>query len=208
MGLPYFDVLAEKVEKKIENNTPATILIAPSWGDKSCFNLCGTQFLHDIAKAKYNIIIRPHPQSWTVEQEFLKNIQEEFRIYKNICFDNDTDGTNSFAQADLLISDKSNVRFDFALLYERPVITIDAPLKNAEQYEYGDLGKIWEDSVAGELGAVIIPNGEFDIVPIIEKSLTMPTTEFAEFRTKYITNFGTSGHAIAEWSVQKIQELA
>ncbi len=207
LGLPYLDVLTKKVEKKDGQSEPPTILVAPAWGEKGCFSLCGTEFVHDIAKAKYNIIIRPHPHSWKVEQDFIASLQEELRIYENIRFDDNPDGTDSLKQADLLISDKSGVRFDFALLYERPVITIDAPLRNIEQYEYADIRKCWEDSVAHELGAVIIPNQDFDILPSIEKALSMPTSQFQKFKEKYIMNFGTSGKAIAEWAIEKTKQI-
>ncbi len=204
LGLPYFDVLAKNIVKKEKLSENPTILLAPSWGDKSCIRLCGTDFIHEIAKANYNLIIRPHPHSYKAEPEFLEKLKVEFSQYKNILFDNDIDPSASFQKADVLISDKSNVRFDFALLYERPVISIDAPVKDLEQYEYADLGKCFEDSVQEELGAVIYPTGKFDILALIKESLEKPSSHFAAFREKYVANFPHAGKAIADWTIAKI----
>ncbi len=63
-GLPYLDAMAEKVNPRVEDNPVPVVLIAPSWGDKSCINLCGTQFIHDIAKAHYEVIIRTQAHSY------------------------------------------------------------------------------------------------------------------------------------------------
>jgi len=207
LGIPYLDILAEHVKKKENQSKPPIILIAPSWGDINCFNLCGTQFLIDIAIAGYDIIVRPHPYSYKVEPDVIQAVEESVAAYNNVRFDADMDATNSFRQADLLISDKSSIRFDFALLYERPVITIATPRKDPELFEYGDLGKEWADAVAPELGAIINASGNMDILPLIEKVLQLPCSEFIALRHKYVANFGFSGIAIANWAVNKVKEL-
>ncbi len=139
-------------------------------------------------------------------EEKIEMRQEELKKYTNVSFDSIIDGSISMGKADVLISDKSGVRFDFALLYERPVITIDAPLKDVEQYEYAELKECWEDSIQEQLGAVVYPQGRFDIVPIIEQALHMPTKHFVDFRNTYVKNFTTSGNAIVDWTWQKVQQ--
>ncbi len=207
LGLPYLDALAEKILPRTQKNPCPVVLIAPSWGDKSLINLCGTDFIHDIAKKEYKVIIRPHPHSYQVEEEHLEILYEEFAQYDNVIFDSQVDGTASMHEADVLISDKSGIRFDFALLYERPVITIDAPLHNVEQYEYAELESCWEDTIQDQLGAVIYPQGEITILPVLEKTLHISTQHFADFREKYVAHFKTSGCAIAEWSKNKTHSL-
>ena len=78
------------------------------------------------------MILRPHPQSLKVETEMLDTIHEMLRDYPNVSFDTEMDATASMSRADVMISDKSCVRFDFAFLYEKPVITLDIPVRNPE----------------------------------------------------------------------------
>ena len=132
LGLPYLDELAAKARKKEGRSTPPVVLVAPSWGNKGCLNICGPNFLLDLAKAGYDVILRPHPQSLKVETEMLDTIHEMLRDYPNVSFDTEMDATASMSRADVMISDKSCVRFDFAFLYEKPVITLDIPVRTLE----------------------------------------------------------------------------
>ena len=52
LGLPYLDELAAKAHKKEGQSTPPVVLVAPSWGNKGCLNICGPNFLLDLAKAR------------------------------------------------------------------------------------------------------------------------------------------------------------
>lgn len=207
-GLPYFDELAKSVQCKKEQNVVPVILIAPSWGDKGLLKMYGTNFIHEIAKEHYEVIIRPHPQSRKSEKSFIEKIQEEFALYANVTFDSNIDGSTSLQKADLMISDKSGVRFDFALLYKRPVITIDAPILNPEQYEYHDIGSMWVDEVAHELGAVFNPQNDSDILHAIEETLHLPMEHFDTFRNKHIAHFTQSADFISEWIINKKEEIA
>ena len=134
LGLPYLDELAAKARKKEGRSTPPVVLVAPSWGNKGCLNICGPNFLLDLAKAGYDVILRPHPQSLKVETEMLDTIHEMLRDYPNVSFDTEMDATASMSRADVMISDKSCVRFDFAFLYEKPVI--DAFLRRGVPFSY------------------------------------------------------------------------
>ena len=205
LGLPYLDELARKAQPKKERSTPPVVLVAPSWGNKGCLSVCGPQFLVDLAKAGYEVIFRPHPQSLKVETDMLSSIHELLHDFPNVHFDTDMDATASMSRADIMISDKSCVRFDFAFLYEKPVITLDIPVRNPELYEVADLGVIWEDTVAARLGEVVAPE-QFDrILPAVERALAMPSAALAAFRDQCVACRGWSGEAIVDWTLGVLQ---
>ena len=183
------------------------VLVAPSWGNKGCLNICGPNFLLDLAKAGYDVILRPHPQSLKVETEMLDTIHEMLRDYPNVSFDTEMDATASMSRADVMISDKSCVRFDFAFLYEKPVITLDIPVRNPELYEVADLGVIWEDTVAARLGEVVSPEDFNNIVPVVERALKTPSSAIAAFRKESVACWGRSGEAIAQWTVDTLARM-
>ncbi|NCB28070.1 MAG: CDP-glycerol--glycerophosphate glycerophosphotransferase, partial [Bacteroidia bacterium] len=125
-GLPYIDVLASKVPPETGTDGK-TILIAPSWGTKGCLKLYGHKFIQELAEDGYEIIIRPHPQSWKVEADMLDKIKDDLKKFPNVRWDQDPDGTKSLSASDIMISDTSSVRFDYVLLYKKPVITLESP---------------------------------------------------------------------------------
>lgn len=205
-GLPYLDTLAAKVAPKEGVSEPSVILAAPSWGDKGFLTMCGTGFLLDLAGKGYQLIIRPHPQSLKVEQELLARVRAEMAPFKSVAFDLEPDGSASMAKADVLISDMSGVRFDFALLYGRPVITIDAPFRNAGQYEMADLEAFWDRDVSSEIGAVLKPDELGSMDEALKALLSSRGPNLAAFREKNVANFGRSGEFIANWLIDKAAE--
>lgn len=207
-GLPYLDALAAKVRPKDGLSSPAVILAAPSWGDKGFFTTCGTGFLVELAKKGYQIIIRPHPQSRKAEPELLDRVKAEMAPFKNVAFDFEPDGTASMAKADLLISDTSSICLDFAILYGRPVISIDIPIKDPRQYEVADSGDDWERAVRREIGSVITPGELGGLCGLVERLLGRDAKPaLAAFRDRNIANFGRSGAVIADWLIQKADSL-
>ena len=123
IGLPYFDaqyrilhanneLIKQTKEQKIEKSN--TVLIGPSWGAKGLLKEYGTGFICCLAEAGFNVIVRPHPQSYLTESKFIEDCKEETAKYKNIIWDSEVIGTKSMMASDLLISDTSSIRFDYA----------------------------------------------------------------------------------------------
>lgn len=209
-GLPYLDVLAER--KKERGGAPAesgkkTVLLAPSWGEKGSLAVCGERFMPQLLEAGYAVILRPHPQSRTHEPEILGAIVAAYAGKHAVTFDFAVDGSPSMEKADLLISDKSGVRFDFALLYGKPVITLDVPFGDKRLYEAADLETIWEDEISPVMGPVLAVEGDTDIRPAVAAALAATPRGSSEdlhsLREKFVVNFGCSGEAIAKWATAK-----
>jgi hypothetical protein len=212
-GVPAYDDSARKVKRKSGQSEPPVILIAPSWGEKNCLTYCGTDFIYFLLRAGYHVIIRPHPFSLKVEKNFINTLQYHFESYPNVRFDLDVDSANSLSEADLMISDKSGVRFDFAFLYERPVITLDVPLPNQNYFEISDLDYVWENDVENKLGPVVLPErmlslDEAEFLKIVADTLRIQCNEIARLRELSIANIGCSGSFIADWAIDKCAVLA
>jgi hypothetical protein len=213
-GVPVFDELIRRIKPKPEGTSdPPVLLIAPSWGEKNCLAYCGTGFIHMLLMANYSVIIRPHPFSLIIEKGFIDALTLEFQDFSNLRFDFAVDGSASLAEADMMISDKSGVRFDFAFLYERPVITLDVPLKNQEHFEISELEYVWENDVETKLGPVLSPErlcslSEQEFLQLVESALQIKKSEIAQVREQSIANIGHSGAFIADWAIQKCAELS
>ena len=207
VGLPYLDELAKTTPVHAERSTPAKILVAPSWGPKSCLAVYGTEFLIQLAQEGYEIIVRPHPQSLKVEMGFIKEMQEALSVYETVHFDFQTSGAASMAQADLLISDKSSIRFDFAFLYEKPVLTLDIPLANLDIYEASLLGTLWEEGQSARIGMRMMPEEKEHIVDAVRDALNLTPTDIRTVRSESISHWGHSDEAIVNWVEEKLKML-
>lgn len=123
-----------------------TILISPSWGKETLLSKYGLELLLPLAKSPYQIIIRPHPQSYISpsERENIQHLQEVLKDYSNVFWDKDTPNIYAFTRADMMISDFSSVIFDFVCLQGKPVLTIDNDM-DLSGYDMADIERdsIW-----------------------------------------------------------------
>lgn len=128
-GYPLIDNMIadyEKTEKR-ENSVPK-ILIAPSWQPDNIIELCGEELLNELMKSGYDIILRPHPQ---MVRQVPERFEELHRIYDgtNVEIQTDFSSNSPVLEADVLITDWSNISFEFAFTTKRPVLFIDTPMK-------------------------------------------------------------------------------
>ena len=213
-GLPYLDVLYNKRNEKLTESavdpssdnvdTTPTVLVASSWGEKGCLKHYGTDFIETLAKAGYQVIIRPHPQSLKVEQGYIDNLKSQLSSYGNIRWDFDIDSSASMQAADILISDTSSVRVDFLCIYQKPFITMPIPFENMQEFEMADLKISWKEEALAQIGYTIKDSEVAKIDQIVHNMLeTQNHQSIAGFRETNIYNFGNSGEAIAEYLLNK-----
>lgn len=128
-GYMLIDEMIEKYEKmeKKENNPPK-ILIAPSWQPDNIIDLCVDELLEQLQKTKYEIILRPHPQAVRHSPEKFAEMHKKYDG-TNIEVQTDFSSNNPVMEADVLITDWSDISFEFAFTTKRPVLFINTPMK-------------------------------------------------------------------------------
>jgi hypothetical protein len=174
-----------------------TVLVAPTWGENGLLRRCGSRVLVPLLKRQWNVIVRPHPQSHISEKDMLDRLREELRQYPNLRWNNDNDGTQSMARANLMVSDISGIVFDFVFLFERPVITLRYGL-NKIGLEASDLPwDPWELSVLDTIGTRIDENDVDGLPSVIERELAKSDRreKIRQLRDESVVNFG---HAAVE----------
>ena len=215
-GLPYMDellknaklnsdVAVNKSEKPSNNPEAVTVLLAPSWGEKGFLKTLGTDFIEQLAEKKFNLILRPHPQSLKVETKLIRSIENKLKKFDNLKWDFNPDGTDSLKTADILISDTSAVRLDFALVYHKPFITIPSVFSQEamQRFEIADLGFSWIEDNIKAIGYTL-QEGEIDRLDevILNVLKEKSDTDILEFRDKHIYNLDNSGEVIAGYLIQ------
>lgn len=128
-GYMLIDEMIEKYDKseKKENNPPK-ILIAPSWQPDNIIELCIDELLDQLSKTDYDIILRPHPQAVRHTPERFEELRKRFEG-TNIEVQTDFSSNNPIMESDVLITDWSDISFEFAFTTKRPVLFINTPMK-------------------------------------------------------------------------------
>ncbi len=218
-GLPYLEVLhdqrhrpsaapVETVSDFRFDRTGATVLLAPSWGPKGCLSEYGTDFVKDLAKAGFNIIVRLHPHSHVFEPAQVQKWQEALQGIDAIRWDTHTLGTQAMAQAQILISDTSSIRFDFAFVYEKPVITLPIAAASQTDFECDYLDQIWTETMAPNLGALVKPEELSSLPQLVTETMANFKPEHLQgLRDQAVSNFGTSSQVIVDYMVDQAKHL-
>jgi hypothetical protein len=202
LGAPYLDSLMKnklaKVNVKKENEKP-TVLVGSSWGEKGCLRHYGTEFINQLAKSGFNVIIRPHPQSMKTEPEFLAECKKS-TVHPNIIWDSAISPSKSMSESDILISDTSSLRFDYAFLYEKPIITLEIDKEDLSEFELADLSDSWYDNAALEIGSVVNKESISKISTAVSTALSSNmSVEIRSFRNRTVENFGCSAPKIVDY---------
>lgn len=122
-GLPYFDVMANEVRSRtFEKSDTVTVLVAPTWGVNSLFNQLGDALIDRLIETGYNIVIRPHPQSYTAEKGMIERLKTKYPENEHFHWNADNDNLNVLGSSDIMISDYSGVVYDYAIIFDKPVI--------------------------------------------------------------------------------------
>lgn len=180
VGCPYLDYLAERVKsldstqgaESNKDSTNPTILVAPSWGREALLSKYGMKLLTPLLETGYNIIIRPHPQSFVSEKAMLDFIRTQTAHFTNLKWDNHIDNIHSMAESHLMIGDFSGVLFDYVALFSKPIITMEFHF-NTIGYDLEDTShKVpWVESALKEISESIAEKDFGAIKRIIDSTL-------------------------------------
>lgn len=202
LGVPYIDHLIES--KREINAQKTTILIASSWGNKGCLRNYGINFIKELSKKKYKIIVRPHPHSLIHEKKFINNCKRELLKCENLEWDDSLSPTKSMNISNILISDTSSIRFDFLFIHEKPVITLEIERDEMKGYEREYLDINWTDTSSYDIGPVITKEHIHKLESKIKLSIdSFNKSKWIEYRNNTIYNFGKGANSIADFFINR-----
>ena len=173
VGLPYLDTMLARAEAEgITPNERTTVLVAPSWGKSSIFHQYGEKIFDVLLKTEYDLIIRPHPQSFESEKELMDEFMKKYPENERLRWDRSNDNYEVLKKADILISDYSGVMIDFSFVFGKPIIYADTSF-DPRPYDAGWLedDPFWLFTILDKIGMQLKPE-EVDRLPeMIEESL-------------------------------------
>ncbi len=211
IGIPYMDEMAKRLEKEgCVHSEVRTVLLAPSWGKSAILSVYGGKIIDVLLNTGYNVIIRPHPQSFVSEKEMIDKLMAQYPESDRLQWNRDTDNFNVLLRSDILISDFSGVIFDFALVYDKPVIYTD-PDFDLSPYDAWWLDKpLWTASALPRIGQRLTDENMSELKNVIDTCLDDP--KYAEGRkavkAETWEHFGQGAVRTVDYIVQKLDELA
>ena len=211
VGIPYMDEMAARLQAAPP--VPAhekTVLLAPSWGPSAIFSVYGGAIIEKLLQTGYHVIVRPHPQSFTSEKELLDKLMKQYPASEQLEWNRDNDNFDVLNRSDILISDFSGVIFDFALVYDKPVIYTD-PQIDVSVYDAWWLDRpLWTMSALPRLGEELNLGNMDDLKSLIDKCLSDSRYSEGRRSVKVETwaNFGGGASATADYLIGKLEELS
>lgn len=211
-GLTYFDVLQrnkDELQASLADEKQKTVLVAPTWFDGNLLEVHGAKPLLDIAEQGYQVILRPHPQTFVSKPDLMAKIEAEIDGQAAITIDRAPSGEASMAKADLLLSDLSGIIFDFYFVYEKPVILMSSGIPKAGQEAECVAKEVWEIEHLEKFATLVEVEDLADIKTIIEQAFAKANpAEIAEFRNQSVFNYGQAGLVAANQLIEKLNKAA
>lgn len=210
IGIPYMDEMVKRLES--EGNAPEhprTVLVAPSWGQSALFGVYGGKIIDVLLKTGYHIIIRPHPQSFASESEMIEKLMRDYPESEQLEWNRDTDNFDVLRRSDILVSDFSGVIFDFALVYDKPIIYTD-PKFDTSLYDAWWLDTpLWTVSALPRLGRELTEENMQNLKELIDTCLDDPKYSDLRKNVRQETweHFGEGASRAVDYLLEKYEQL-
>src|SRR5688572_20497613 len=155
--IPYGYPLLDDVKEQTHPDPRQVILVAPSWFEGCIFDTCIEELLLQLSKLPYEVVLRSHPEYKKRKGKSFDRINKILQQYPRMMIDEEPDVIKTLALADILITDRSGIAFEFAFGTGKPVLFIETVLKQTNPH-CAELGiEPIENSLRHELGISISP---------------------------------------------------
>jgi hypothetical protein len=193
-GIPQYDIFLARATRHEPSGERKTVLVAPSWGPMSLFEVFGTDFVRAI-RERYEVVVRPHPQMRLSQPE----LYEQVLALEGVSIDTGPSPVDAISRADTVVSDISGIAYEFAFIHEKPVIVVDHK-RGVEGLEGHFLRDV--ETLQARCGEFIIglPPSEMEsLVDKIDEVLAQDLpARIAKARGEIVHHFGKAGPVAAE----------
>jgi len=210
VGIPYLDTMlmhAKNYQKPKTNTT--TVLLSPSWGASSLLVKYGETLIDVLVATGYDIIIRPHPQSFTADKETIDRLMSKYPETNKLHWNRDNNNFDVLARSDIMISDYSGIMYDFAFIFNKPVIYTNAQFRKDPYDAWCIEGETWMLSTIRKIGRELSSENVGRVKELIDSCIrdSKQTSAIEDARNETWCNIGKSAELTADYLVEKLAEL-
>ena len=193
---------------------PKTILIAPSWQEGNILDSCLQELCEPLLAAGYDVTVRPHPQ-------YIRRYPQKLERLMTACADYDADrfrfqtdfsSNETVFSSDLLVTDWSNIGYEYALATKKPVLFMNTPRKIVnEAWTEEDVAKYApDDKIRSIIGFAVDPADAREKGAEAVEYMMTHRAEYEEIletvRRERLYHFGESGKYGAQYLLGRIVE--
>lgn len=211
VGIPYMDEMDRRLAQSApsEKTGARTVLLAPSWGAEAILTKFGSTIIDKLLQTGYHLVIRPHPQSFTSEKERMDDLMARYPNSEQLEWNRDPDNFEVLKRSDILISDFSGVIFDFALVYDKPVIYTETEFDYSVYDQWWLKRPFWTFDILPSLGQKLTEDNLNNLKEMIDNCLTQE--QYAEGRklacAQAWEHRGEGAERVADYLEKKLREL-
>ena len=214
-GYGVIDNMAAQYEamEKTEHD-PKTILIAPSWQEGNILDSCLADLCEPLLAAGYDVTVRPHPQYIRRFPQKLAALQEACAGYdaEHFRFQLNFSSNETVFSSDLVVTDWSNIGYEYAVATKKPVLFVNTPRKIVnEAWTEADVEKYApDDRIRGIIGIAIEPGEARERGLAAAEYMLTHRVEYEEVlesvRRDRLYHFGESGKYGAQYLIERMME--
>lgn len=211
VGYGLLDEMTEAWEKSPKvSGEQKTILVAPSWQKDNIMDSCLDKLIEEFTALNCQVIVRPHPQYVRLYSEKIDALLNRYKDRENLTIQTDFSSTDTVYSADLLVTDWSNVGYEFALSTLKPVLYINTPMKIMNP-EYDKIDVVpFDIRIRAQLGGELELT-DLDRAGAVAADLLSRPEEFKKIiqgvKEKEIYNLGHGAEAAGRYIVKRLEQL-
>lgn len=185
----------------VQRDRVLTALVAPTWGPSSLIEQpVGRELIGALIEAGIRTTLRLHPMTSRRFPRLTADLQVSVGGHALLQVEQNMSATESWARADLMISDWSGAAAEFAFATGKPVVYVDTPPKLMNP-SWAEIGlPALEDRLRSQLG-VVVPIEQASGIPRIARQLvSSPAADrdaFAALRARTVFNVARSAEVAA-----------
>ena len=190
-GITYLDTMKARYETLKKDTKDSgkssgikTVLLAPTWGETAILSRFGERIISALVNTGYNIIIRPHPQSFESEKDLMNSLMSKFPESDKMHWNRDNDNFDVLSRSDIMITDFSGVMFDYALIFDRPFIYADIEFDKSP-YDAAWLEEdMWTLKILPHIGIPLKEEDFYNIREVIDRTVNDESLEKGRERAR------------------------
>ena len=212
-GYCLMDDMDESYAKMVKKeNDVKTILIAPSWQKDNLLDSCLDELLDGIVGRGYRVIVRPHPQYVRIFSAKMNRILEKYKdkLDENFIIETDFSSNMTVYSADLLITDWSNIGYEFSFTTFKPTLYINTPMKVMNpEWQKIDIVPI-DIRIREQLGASIDLDKMSQVGEVVDGLITDTPKYYetiANLKQETFFGLGQSGEIGGQYILNRLKDI-